>query len=704
MTIAERTSTKRRRETFEAVTRIHGGSPTNVMTAISGLVDTLTTKFAEKNLVNAISKKKKLCEHVFPKIYNRRVKEFEMSEHNLLRSIATYFNRGVMGKRKYRAVYRSMSMNNSKSTVGDGKGRIKMSCNVARLVSYDKMMAHVRSLEIGKVCCVKKDFCYGLDDCEKVEGCYWHLVEFLPLLAHFYFKLVEVSGEDLLWFGNEVNRFHVVLGGDGAPFGKDNTACSWLISFLNRGKNILSSSENFMIFGANCEENSVVIQRYVKFLLHEITEIEKRVFNINGANVTFRFSEFPNDLKMIAFLAGELPVSATYFSTFGNVNINNCDEPKGQFGTGSSCTWRPWSYSERVNVSKKVRELKEKVEKQKCSNKTKRSKISKFIAGEQSRQEFEPLIGPFVDRAHIDPLHVKNNACQQIFRLILYQSIAKSALASSITHFNDVPNSTSFYKLINCLFKTAKLARLANKIKRWFNDSNGSGKDFQYRFTGQDSRMFLHNFMFIIDSLREPSDTEKDEFSLHTFAYISLQLRDSVSVFCRVVNVTVEELDLLKLYCLNFFRACCLFTRSISPTIWNVGHLIPAHALQVFEKYQLGLNVVSMEGRESKHVAIARYSRNTNFSGRWWQIFRYEFVQMIWLRERGYYSIDNIDYKQTYIPSKVTTGDSCWCGFQKDSQGKCHYCSHKYRKVIEDSVHAGTLLMDKKLIDKSKLK
>jgi hypothetical protein len=123
--------------------------------------------------------------------------------------------------------------------------------------------------------------------------------------------------------------------------------------------------------------------------------------------------------------------------------------------------------------------------------------------------------------------------------------------------------------------------------------------------------------------------------------------------------------------------------------------------LQVFEKYQLGLNAVSMEGRESKHVAIARYSRNTTFSGRWWQIFRYEFVQLVWLRERGYYLADNIAYKQTYIPSRVTLGESCHCGFHKSSQEKCYYCSHKYRKGIEDSVLAGKLLVDKKLVGKS---
>ena len=54
---AERTNIKRRSETFKAVTRIHGGSPSNVMTTLSGLVDTVTTKFSEKDLVKAISKK-----------------------------------------------------------------------------------------------------------------------------------------------------------------------------------------------------------------------------------------------------------------------------------------------------------------------------------------------------------------------------------------------------------------------------------------------------------------------------------------------------------------------------------------------------------------------------------------------------------------------------------------------------------------------
>lgn len=694
--ISKGTLSKRCSETFEAALRIHGGTVSNTVPAAAGLVETLVVKFPQNSLVNTISRKRKLCEKVFPQIYNKKVQEFETSEQNQLRSISVYFAKGVMGKRKYRSVCKTLSMKRSKKK-GKKFERLKiMSCKVSKLLPYEKLMACVKSIDIGWIGNVREDFCYDFDEEDKVEGCYRSLTQFLPFMASFYLR---VSQENLLWFNNKINTFHVVVGGDGAPFGKDETACSWLVSFLNRGRHILSSNENFLIFGANCSESSLVVQRYVKFLFSEMSDIENKTFQVNGTEVKFTFSEFPNDLKMLAFLAGELSVSATYFSTFANVNTGNCDVVSGTFGPGPTHTWQPWRYNQRVAMAKEVEKLKLKLEKQKGSKVSKRKKVTSLISDKKSRQEFVPLLGQFVDRAHIEPLHPKNNACQQLFRRILYESIGKSALDKSVVHFDQVPSSAPFSRLVNCLQKTAKLPRLAKKVRRWFNETNASGSDFQYRFTGQDSRMFLHNFMLVIDSLKQPADSEKQTFTLHVFAYICLQLRQIVSIVCRVVSIRLQDITQLKGYCANLFRACCLFTSSISPTIWSIGHIIPAHALEVFNKYQLGLNCVSMEGRESKHMAIGRYSTNTNFSGRWGQIFSHEFVQLVWLRERGFYEEENLQHKQTYIPKRVTNGESCFCGFEIGPQEqKCHYCSHKYMDQIEKSIKLGKLLVDKKLI------
>ena len=215
-----------------------------------------------------------------------------------------------------------------------------------------------------------------------------------------------------------------------------------------------------MIFGASCEENSFVVYRYVKFLLQEIIEIEKKVFDIDGKIVTFTFSEFPNDLKMMAFLAGELPVSAKYFSAFANVNTDNCDEPHG-ISAHQQAVHGGHGHIVKEFSRRYVEKLKKKLEVQNCSAKTKRNKIIALIAKEKSWQEFKPLLGRFHNRAHIEPLHVKNNACQQMFRLILYESVSKLNLGPNVAHFNDVSNSTALSRLVNCLIKSALLARLA---------------------------------------------------------------------------------------------------------------------------------------------------------------------------------------------------------------------------------------------------
>ena len=92
----------------------------------------------------------------------------------------------------------------------------------------------------------------------------------------------------------------------------------------------------------------------------------------------------------------------------------------------------------------------------------------------------------------VEPLHPKNNSCQQMFNLILYESIEKSALASNVTDFDHVPHTSPFYKLVNYLKKKVKLGRLAKKVIRW--DESKDLDRFQYSFTGKDSRFVPAEF------------------------------------------------------------------------------------------------------------------------------------------------------------------------------------------------------------------
>ena len=133
--------------------------------------------------------------------------------------------------------------------------------------------------------------------------------------------------------------------------------------------------------------------------------------------------------------------------------------------------------------------------------------------------------------------------------------------------------------------------------------------------------------MYLVDIADAHADTSNERFVIHVIAFICLCLRDAISLFSRL-HIADEEISKLKELCLKYHRACALFF-SGNPTSWTIGHVIPVHTQQMVDKYGLGLGLNSMEGREAKHVFIARYSKNTIFQTRWEQVLRHEFISLI---------------------------------------------------------------------------
>ena len=182
----------------------------NTMSAAVGLLEILCTKLTKKQLVTTVSRKRKFCESVFPQIYNTEWGNFEKSKENLLRSIATYFCKGVMGKAKYRSVYQSISMTKGVKK-GSKRRRLNvMGCKIPSLLPYNKLMEHVKTIDLGKIGNVREVFCRDLEEEEKVNGCFRYLTDFLPSLASFYLTLEQETEEMLLWFKTP-NTFQVNL-------------------------------------------------------------------------------------------------------------------------------------------------------------------------------------------------------------------------------------------------------------------------------------------------------------------------------------------------------------------------------------------------------------------------------------------------------------------------------------------------------------
>ena len=213
---------QRRKATFDAAVKIHGGKDESSAHAAMGLIDTALVRCPEGILVNAMSSSKKFSKSVMPKIYKNKLKSYESSSENMVRSIAVHYSGGIAGKQKYRKIYK-YSCYKANST-GSKHFRLSIhNCPLPRLVPYNRLMPYIKTIPLRTIYSVADTLCDGLDESDRVQRCYRKLKDMLVKLVEFY--LSGCSGCSISWFGAPYT-FVVSLGGDGAPFGKDDTAYS----------------------------------------------------------------------------------------------------------------------------------------------------------------------------------------------------------------------------------------------------------------------------------------------------------------------------------------------------------------------------------------------------------------------------------------------------------------------------------------------
>ena len=212
-----------------------------------------------------------------------------------------------------------------------------------------------------------------------------------------------------------------------------------------------------------------------------------------------------------------------------------------------------------------------------------------------------------------------------------HQNHLKTATAVS-----DLPDSSPILAFLKCLKDTLKCGRQYKAFLRWFSEKWKKGIAFSYRFTGLESKYFCWQFATLIQELLKiPTLSKGHVLKLHTLSFIGVKLRDAVSIYSRV-EVSIEQVENLKVLSLQFLNANSLLLTDVTPTVWIVA--IPYHTSKLHQKLGYGLGLNSMQGREAKHVKLAKYVKNTcnaRKSLRLWNVFRHEFVCMVWLRERS---------------------------------------------------------------------
>lgn len=195
-----------------------------------------------------------------------------------------------------------------------------------KLVYYDKLIAFIKSVDVQNVHDFEFEFNKERSKFEEpINGSYRDLCSYIKVLAKLYIQVDQALGSESFFqhFGALPYHFRIAIGGDGAPFGKDDEATAWLVSFLNVGKHIQSDRDNFLLCGANCSENYPSMKHYARKLMQDIAHIETQSYIIRGFKCKFTVELVPSDMKWLSTMSGELNNTAYYFSPFGDVNDDN---------------------------------------------------------------------------------------------------------------------------------------------------------------------------------------------------------------------------------------------------------------------------------------------------------------------------------------------------------------------------------------------
>lgn len=559
-----------------------------------------------------------------------------------------------------------------------------------------------------------------------MNGVYRPLKSLTMRLAEMYL-LLNKEANFLHWFNKEEGTFFVAVGADGAPFGKDETATAYLLSYLNVLQGVQSCDHNYLLLGANCDETHEVMYEYTKHLVEEMEDMEKSEFEVLGRKVKFRFKLIPSDQKWMASMSGELNNAAIFFSSFANVSKRNIMTVGGTMGTDNKkCTWMKWSFKKRMEDVKAVRnfKLKHKITDD-TKNANQRKKVTEFISSLKSRQEFAPSLGKYVECMRPEPLHNGNNAWQRWNLDILttaMQLTSKAAINSAKGDMKCLPKDCPFAKYVFFLKDKMKAGRLYNKVERWFREMK-KDDDFSYRFTGKETKLFCCHFMEICRVLiSHPGIPRSTLVHVHSLALSGLCLRNSISLFSRV-HIAESDIDCLKEECNLYFNCQALLLNKVSPTTWTIGKAIPFHTQEIFNELGFGLGMNSMQGREAKHSKLASYAQNTTRGKRlrWWQILKHEFMELVWLKEQNpmheakKLQVDESDQMKKctdqYIPTKcVNDKGICYCGLPNgksegplligEPSASCDICSSELMQLIRETCKDGKIPKElKKFLD-----
>ena len=180
----------------------------------------------------------------------------------------------------------------------------------------------------------------------------------------------------------------------------------------------------------------------------------------------------------------------------------------------------------------------------------------------------------------------------------------------------------------------------ATQIRGHYNQVTERFKTFppSCRLIGDQAIELARRSLLIIDALKSTSNSDLQSIRLLILSKLCQTLR-KIGILINVVEGSDTYLGEVHYYCKLYFNLFALYFKDrCNSTVWTLCYIVLYHAKKLWEEYQVGYGIISMQGKESKHSSIkAALKSSTNRSishdekGKWHQLARGSFVRTFYL-------------------------------------------------------------------------
>ena len=667
---------RRRQETKDALEFIHGGEQGSVFGAWDFVAANATTTAIDEFICNY--KRGRYLKGLLDKA----VKEHNSTVDALHQAVAVKYQ-NFLSRRKFNLLCKTQA------SAFDPDKEVWVPRNVKVLgvdirnnvgcISNERVDKFVKDLDIGHV-----------NQIPNVPGVSRTVSGLVFMIIDLHLRLPYLARE-LIWFNENTNHFVFQFSDDGAPETSELSMSIGSLTSWNLGERLSSREYQYLLHCASVNEKDEVCELLWQQHTDEMLLLESSVFQVNGVECTMEFQPSAY-MCWQSWAANEVNQAATHPSPYANVHKGNLTTMGGSIGFDKDNLWKPYSSSVRKEHLKQVEEYLSTLPSG-ISKKNRHDKRLAFMAEKGIRQLGEPRIGVFADRMRPDPLHCEINAWQHILDIIYIESIQRGEFQSfisvlcapvhSMTQNDDIvpsddnapsednvpaENMIQCSELdINAVMERANkkfvdaleefsanhvsnqatqvqgcgLQYLASRIKEHYADEAKRFNKLPVRRIGRQTLALSRYVYRLIDAIQETSESPPQRIRRLALSKIAQYLRDAAGLFNRInVSLCPGYIDQLSEYCELYFNLFSLFfPNSVNITVWTVGYAIPYHAKQIYDKYNVGYGIISLQAKESKHAGIkaelnlTNRSKETNTNGKWWQIMRSDFVRTVYLPE-----------------------------------------------------------------------